>query len=113
MQDYPLLGIAVDGYQPEWSDGTEVVRAENGEVWLYRRYDQEQGTMNIRHPSLLPEEEAQLRSFYRDYKNERVRFFDPRTQEYYICMMPSPPKLANMSTPKRANIDMTLLVVRE
>ena len=113
MQDYPLFGIDVNGYQPDWSDGTEVVIAENGEPWLYRRYDKEHCTMTIRHPSLSADEESQLRQFYRDYKHERVRFFDPRTAEYYLCMMPSPPKLASMSSPMKANIEMTLLMVRE
>lgn len=113
MQDYPLLGIDANGYQPDWSDGTEVVRSENGEAWLYRRYDKEQGTLTIKHPSLKASQEAELRSFYRDYKHERVRFFDPRTREYYVCMMPSPPKLASMSGSMLANIEMTLLVVRQ
>lgn len=111
MQDYPALGISTNGYQSDWSDGTEVVRAENGEVWLYRAYDDEQITLTIRHPNLSSVEENDLRNFYRTYKNERVRFLDPRSGEYYICMMPSPPKLASMVSPMRADIEMTLLMV--
>lgn len=111
MQDYPALGISTNGYQSDWSDGTEVVRAENGEVWLYRAYDDEQITLTIRHPNLSAVEENNLRNFYRTYKNERVRFLDPRSGEYYICMMPSPPKLASMVSPMSADIEMTLLMV--
>lgn len=111
MQDYPSFRIETSGYQSDVSDGTEIVRAENGEVWLYRAYDDEQITLTIRHPNLSVTDEAELRQFYRSYKHERVRFLDPRSKEYFICMMPSPPKNIGMSSPFLANIEMTLLMV--
>lgn len=111
MQDYPSLKVETSGYQPDWSDGTEVVRAENGEAWLYRKYDDDQITLTIRHPNLTWVEESDLRQFYNSYKHERVRFLDPRSKEYFICMMPSPPKNVGMSSPMLANIEITLLMV--
>lgn len=113
MHDYPLIDVSIDGYTPEWSDGAEVVRAESGEVWLYRHYAQEQLTLTIVHPALLAAQEATLRQFYRDHKHEYVRFHDLRTQEIYICTMPHPPRLVRMRSGKHADIEMTLLGVRE
>lgn len=113
MQDYPTIGIAYDGYAPEWEDGTEVVRALNGEVWLYRHWDKERVTLTITHPALLADQEATLRQFYRDHKHEKVRFHDPRTQETYVCTMPAPPRLVRMRSGFHADIEMVLLGERE
>lgn len=108
-----MIGISVDGYTPEWSDGTEVVRAENGRVWLYRHYDREQVTLTIRHPALNRFQELELREFYRDYKHEHIRFYDPRTHEHYIVLMQGPPRLTGMRSGLLADIEMVLLGERE
>lgn len=113
MEDYPMIGISIGGYTPEWSDGTEVVRGINGKVWLYRHYDEEQLMLTIVHPALLRDQEMQLRQFYRDHKHEAVRFYDPRTQETYIVYMQGPPRIAGMQSSVRADIEMVLLGVRE
>lgn len=113
MQDYPSFPISTEGYSPEWSDGTEAMRAESGRDWLYRSYDVEHVTLTITHPALDRDQEAALRAFYRDHKSEHVRFFDPRTEEYYIVQMQGPPRLSGMRSGLLADLEMTLLGVRE
>ena len=113
MEDYPDLCIGVDGYDPERSDGAEVMRAENGKVWIYRAYDQEQLTFTIVHPALTWDEEQALRAFYADNKNDYVRFYDPRSGRHYAVLMQGPPRLSGMRSSTRADIEMTLLGVAE
>lgn len=113
MADYPDLPISADGYSPDWSDGTEVMRSESGRPWLYRQYDQERVTLTITHPALDKDQEAMLRVFYRDHKNEELRFRDPRTEEWYRVYMQGPPRLSGMRSGLLADLEMTLLGVRE
>lgn len=113
MANYPDLPISADGYFPEWSDGTEVARAENGRPWLYRPYDQEQLTLTITHPALDKDQEAMLREFYRDHKSDELRFRDPRTEEWYMVYMQGPPRVVGIRGARYADIEMVLLGVRE
>lgn len=113
MQDYPDFYVSEEGYSPDWSDGSEVLTAENGQTWIYRAFDQGRVTLMITHPALLLDKEQELRAFYADYKSEKVRFYDPRTQEYYIVLMAGPPVLARMRSGLHADIQMTLIGERE
>lgn len=108
MNDYPDFGVSVEGYDPARSDGAEVLRAEDGTVWIYRDYDQEQLTFTIRHAALLWEDEEVLRAFYATNKNTHVRFYDPRSKLHYAVLMLGPPRLLGMRSGMRADIEMTL-----
>lgn len=113
MQDYPDFYVSEEGYSPDWSDGSEVLTAENGQPWVYRSYDKEQVTLTITHELLTKDAEHTLREFYDNYKSEKVRFFDPRTLQHYIVLMAGPPKLSAMRGGLHANIQMTLIGERE
>lgn len=109
MIDYPDLRISTEGYEPEWEDGTQVLRAASGTPWLYRMHDKERITLTITHPALSNEDEQMLRQFYRDHRDEVVQFHDPRTQQVYDVRMAHPPRLTSMAGGKLANIQMTLV----
>lgn len=113
MQDYPDFEVSIEGYDPARSDGSEVMRAENGKVWVYRAYDQEQLTFTVVHPALLWEEEQEIRNFYAAYKGEQVRFYDPRSRQHFIVLMLGPPRLSRMRSGTRADIEMTFSGVAE
>lgn len=113
MTEYPEMDVAAQGYAPEWSDGTEVMRAESGRAWLYREYDEEQVELTITHPALTSDQERSLRDFYRDHKSEHVRFNDPRSGDVYLVQMAGPPRIARMQGGMLADVQMTLLGVRE
>jgi len=108
MEDYPDFGVFVEGYDPARSDGAEALRAEDGTVWVYRAYDQEQLTFTITHPAMLWEDEETLRQFYADNKNDVVRFYDPRSKQHYAVLMLGPPRLVGMRSGIHADIEMVL-----
>lgn len=113
MQDYPNFYVSTEGYDPVRSDGSELIRAENGEAWIYRAYDTEQITFTIVHQALTREEENQLRDFYAAYRHEHVRYYDPRYDAYFIVLMAGPPRLLGMRGGMLADVQMTLVGVAE
>jgi len=113
MQDYPNFGVSIEGYDPLRTDGSELMRAENGEAWIYRAYDTEQITFTITHPALTKDEENLLRDFYAAHRHEHVRYYDPRYDAYFIVLMAGPPRLVGMRSGMRADVQMTLVGVAE
>lgn len=113
MDDYPDMVVSPQGYSPEWSDGSDPLRAENGRLWIYRSYDVEHVTMTITHPAISWEEEETLRNFYETHKNQDVRYTDPRSGQVYAVQMVRPPRIARMHGGMLADIQVTLMGVKE
>jgi len=111
MEDYPNFGVGVSGYSPDRSNGSQVIRGENGQPFLFILWDRTRSTFTITHPALTIEQEEVITNFYEANKSDPVRFYDPRTRKHYNVLMQGPPRISGMRSGFHADIEMTLLEI--
>lgn len=109
MEVYPDFCISIDGYDPAFDDGTEVIMAESGRPWIYRQFDRETVTFTITHPAMTAEDELTLKQFYALNRDDDVLYNDPRYGKAYVVRMIHPPRLQAMRSGFKADVEMTLV----
>lgn len=92
MDEYPLHSTLVyDSVLEVPTDGTEVLRAEDGTPWIYHRYTGIYYDISFLHRGVTIAERQMIENFYYYHRETQFTFTRRTSGRVYTCVFAGPP----------------------